>query len=149
MDKRFCTPSAVIVLLLKNVDGKRKILLQRRQNTGFADGMWDLSCSGHVERGESMKDTCVRECREELGVIIDKNDLSFLTFIHKKDGEIVYYNAYFCCNNFIHEPTICESNKCSEISWFDINELPNDLIEDRKVAVKSIFTDEKYIEFGW
>ena len=52
--EKFKVPVAVVVLIARNVGGKEQILLQRRQNTGFGDGMWDFACSGHVEDGESL-----------------------------------------------------------------------------------------------
>ena len=38
MDKHYRTLSSVMLLLLREVEGNRQILLQKRQNTGFADG---------------------------------------------------------------------------------------------------------------
>ena len=70
MKERFLTPSAAIVMLLKDDGGATKVLLQRRQNTGFMDGKWDLSCSGHVEHGESISEAAAREAKEELGVTV-------------------------------------------------------------------------------
>lgn len=151
MKERFCVPYASIVMLLKNEDGKIKILLQRRQNTGFADGFWDLSCSGHVERGESMSQAAVREAKEELGVKIPVDKLKFFTFVHKREKEwdLTYCNAYFVCAEFVGEPKICEPEKCSELKWFDLDKLPEDLINDRKCAVKAYLDGVHYIEYGW
>ena len=53
--KRFKTIAAALILLSRrNVKGSMEYLLQKRQNTGFADGMWDFSASGHVEKDEPM-----------------------------------------------------------------------------------------------
>jgi 8-oxo-dGTP pyrophosphatase MutT (NUDIX family) len=151
MKERFLTPSAIILMLIKNEDGREKVLLQRRQNTGFADGMWDLSCSGHVEHGESMADAAVREAKEELGIIINKSDLRFVTLIHKyeRERDLTYYNGYFVCENYLNVPAICEPQKCSELKWFDISSLPCDLIPDRKLALQALKTPAPYIEVGW
>ncbi|MDE6850202.1 MAG: NUDIX domain-containing protein [Clostridia bacterium] len=151
MKKRFCVPSAAIVMLLKNEGGKTKVLLQRRRNTGFMDGFWDLSCSGHVEHGESMSEAAVREAGEELGISIQPDKVKFFTFVHKreKDIDLTYYYAYFVCTEFNGEPHIAEPEKCSELKWFALDNLPYDLINDRKVAVQAYFNGVHYIEFGW
>lgn len=151
MAERFKAPSASILMLMKQEGGKRKVLLQRRQNTGFADGLWDLSCSGHVEHGESMSQAIVREAREELGIEIDANSLSFVTFVHKRESEsdLTYYNAYFACFNYLGEPRICENEKCSELKWFDLDDLPEDIIDDRRRAVEAFKSGVHYIEYGW
>jgi 8-oxo-dGTP pyrophosphatase MutT (NUDIX family) len=151
MEGHYKTLSAIIVALVKNVNDKTYVLLQKRQNTGFADGLWDLSFSGHVEKDESMTDAAVREAKEELCVDIDKHDLNFFTLIHKrdKDSDLVYYNGYFYCRNFVGTPQIGEPTKCSAIQWFDIDNLPKDLIDDRKEALKAFTNGTHYIEYGW
>jgi 8-oxo-dGTP pyrophosphatase MutT (NUDIX family) len=151
MKKHYETPSAIILMLLKVTDGKKMILLQKRKNTGFADGLWDLSCSGHVEYGESMTATVIREAREELGVDINRPDVKFVTMIHKRDEEcdVTYYNGYFVCANYKGEPHICEPDKCSDLKWFDLDKLPTDMITDRKEAIQAYFANIPYIEFGW
>lgn len=67
MDKHYRTLSSVMLLLLREVEGNRQILLQKRQNTGFADGKWECGATGHVEAGESMRLALAREAKEELG----------------------------------------------------------------------------------
>lgn len=149
MKQRFTAPAGVVLMLTKIVGGRRKILLQRRKNTGFADGLWDLSSSGHVEKDESMKQAAARECLEEIGVKIKTDDLKFVCFIHKKDGDVIYYYCYFICDKFTGEPEIMEKNKCSELIWVDMENLPEDTVADRKIAVAAYFGGTHYIEYGW
>ena len=49
MRERYKTASAVMLLLLRERNGRQEILLQKRRNTGYADGMWDCGAAGHVE----------------------------------------------------------------------------------------------------
>lgn len=49
MKERFLTRSVVILMLIRDTKDGEEILLQKRQNTGYADGYYDLSASGHVE----------------------------------------------------------------------------------------------------
>ena len=151
MAEHFKVPSAVVVMLLREVDGKTQVLLQRRQNTGFMDGLWDLSYAGHVEHGESMTAAAVREAAEELGIKISPENLKFFTLIHKteKEWDLIFINAYFVCEEFLGEPHIAEPEKCLELKWFDLDGLPDDLINDRKCAVKAYFDGTRYIEYGW
>ena len=57
MKERFKTPSAVFLLLMRNNNGIEEILMQKRKNTGYCDGYYDLCVGGHVESFESMKQT--------------------------------------------------------------------------------------------
>lgn len=145
------TPSAIILILMRESEGVKQILLQRRRNTGFADGLWDFSCAGKVEDGETMTKAAVREAKEEMGIDVNAENLRFAVFVHKCDKpfNLVYNNVYFVCEKFIGEPEICESEKCSELKWFEVGNLPDDLITDRKEAVKAYLNGVHYIEFGW
>lgn len=145
------SPAAIILLLMRRNNGKEQVLLQRRKNTGFADGKWDFSCAGKVEDGETMRQTALREAKEELGVEISIGELQFAALVHKRDraANLVYYNAYFICQKFCNEPTIAEPEKCSKLQWFDVDGLPDNLIDDRKHAFKAYLNGERYIEYGW
>ena len=59
-------PTGVHVLLERGGE----VLLMRRAGTGFFDGLYSLP-GGHVEEGESLRATAVREMREELGIELD------------------------------------------------------------------------------
>ncbi len=140
---------AVVVMLSRKQNGVRQMLLQRRRNTGFGDGMWDFACAGHVERGERMTEACARECREELGIKAAPENFNFFTLIYKKDGNSVYCNPYFFLTKYEGEPKIKEPFKCSELKWFDIDALPDDLLDDRKRAFEAFKKGEPFLEYGW
>ncbi len=148
MDK-FRAPVAVIVLITRMRGGRREVLLQRRQNTGFGDGMWDFSCSGHVEDGESMTRACARECSEELSIAAEAENFSFFTIIYKRDGKISYVNPYFHLTKYAGEPRINEPDKCSALEWFDESALPEDLLPDRREAYRAFLNGKPFIEYGW
>jgi 8-oxo-dGTP pyrophosphatase MutT (NUDIX family) len=52
--------------------------------------MWDISCAGHLCAGDTPLDAAVRECYEELGIIVNPSDLTFLFTVfqsyHSPDG---------------------------------------------------------------
>lgn len=139
------TPSAVFAVFIEN----NQVLLQKRQNTGYADGMYDFAASGHVEENESMISALIREIKEELGVNVRKENVEFGTFIHKKDQSVIYYNAYFLVNGDNYDFKINEPEKCSELKWFYILDLPKELIEDRRIALENIMHKILYSEIGW
>ena len=51
-----------------------KVLLMRRYNTGWNDGMYALM-GGHVEDSENIFDAAIREAKEELDVQIELQEL--------------------------------------------------------------------------
>lgn len=144
---RYRTLSAVFVMIIKD----HKILLQKRKNTGYSDGKYDLAASGHVEQKESLKEAVIRESFEEIGIEVDKENIEFVTLIHKNDAvyNTVYYNVYFITHTFQGIPFVKEPNKCSELKWFDLENLPANLIHDRKIAINQFLNEEYYDEVGW
>lgn len=149
MAERFKSKSAVMLMVFRN--NKREVLLQKRQNTGYMDNYWDFSATGHVEENESMKQAAKREALEEIGITIDISDITFATIAHKysENSGIIYYNGYFCTEIYTGTPVIKEENKCSELKWFDINNLPDNLIPDRIIALKEYQERNPYHEIGW
>ena len=145
--KRYKTISVVMVYLIKD----SKVLLQRRQNTGFSDGMWDSSASGHVEEGETMKEAAIRELSEEVGVTA--NDLAFMGLVHHlgEDDGLPRYLGAFRVTKHNGKPHICEPKKCSDLKWFNINNLPDNIIESRRLILESLRSgsSELYFECGW
>lgn len=144
---RYRTLSAIFLIIVKD----NKVLLQKRENTGYEDGKYDVAVSGHVEEKESLKEAVIRESFEEIGIKMDKQNIEFVTLIHKKDTDYhnVYMNVYFTVHSFEGDPFIKEPNKCSELKWVDLNELPSNLIKERKIALNKFLTGEVYDEVGW
>ena len=75
---RHLTRSAVFLFFKKG----KKVLLQKRMNTGFMDGYYDATVSGHIEANESITQAALRETREEIGLEIPSRALSFYTTLH-------------------------------------------------------------------
>ena len=150
MEEKFRTKSAVMVMLIrKNNKGEEEILLQKRQNTGYKDGYWDFSASGHVEKNESMKQAVVREAKEELNVDIELKNVHFITMIHKYSDDDIYYNGFFKVTNWNNNPIVNEPEKCSEIKWFKLDSIPEKTIEDRIDAINNYKKNIPYSEIGW
>jgi 8-oxo-dGTP pyrophosphatase MutT (NUDIX family) len=125
-----------------------EILLHRRKNTGYQDGKWDMAASGHVDEGETAKMAVVRECAEELGIEMKIADLSFVHLSHRvsNSGGKTYYDIYFAVENYDGIPKIMEPNKCSELRWFNINDLPNEMIDIRKAVLDDYRNNIQYSE---
>ena len=60
---------------LVNSNKKTVIFQQRSIKKSVANGLFDVSASGHVELGSDTIKTAIRETYEELGIIIDPLDL--------------------------------------------------------------------------
>ncbi|WP_346878863.1 MULTISPECIES: NUDIX hydrolase [unclassified Clostridium] len=148
MGKHFKSFSAIFPIILQAKDDTIQILLHRRKNTGYQDGKWDIAASGHVDEGETAKMAVVRECAEELGIDVKIKDLSFVHLSHRvsNTGGRTYYDIYFVVNKYHGIPKVIEPDKCSELRWFKIDDLPNEIIDIRKIALDNYKNDIQYSE---
>jgi len=146
-NERFKAFSAVGLMLMRENNGKEEILLQKRQNTGYADGCYDFSATGHVEAFESMTKALIREAKEEIDIDIKAEEIEFVCLIHRI-SEDVYYNGYFKVTKWEGKPRINEPEKNEEIKWFAIDDMPENLVPDRKLAMENYKKGIKYNEFG-
>ena len=146
MSEPFKTYSAVFPLILNTDEQGTKILLHRRQNTGYQDGRWDIAGSGHVDEGETAKAAVIRECREEIGIEVEYHDVTFVHLSHRLSPDRIYYDIYFVIDRYAGTPTIMEPEKCSDLSWLDIDNLPGDIIDCRKTVIREFRNKSYYSE---
>ncbi len=61
------------------IRGGGRILVQKRASTKKKHpNKWDMPSAGHVNAGESILQGCVRETKEELGLVTKESDYIFL-----------------------------------------------------------------------
>lgn len=146
MTNRYKSLSAIFPIIIKHENGREQILLHRRQNTGYEDGMWDMAGSGHVDEGETAKEATIRECKEEIGISIEIENLSFAHLSHRILYDRSYYDIYFIVNSYSGNPTIMEPEKSSELEWFPMDKLPTDIIEYRRQDIAHYLSNVHYSE---
>ena len=126
---------ASIYLIIKNNEGK--ILLQRRQGTKLWPGFLALP-AGHVDEGENVYDAAIREAREELSITITKQDIIDSFVVNRRNKSLSpYFDVYFEISSYKGKIKINEPEKCSELKWVDINNLPNDMIDFEIDAIRN------------
>lgn len=136
MKHRYESKVAVFLVLTRIVNGKKEVLLQRRCNTGYMDGKYDMACSGHLEAGESLAMAVIREANEEIDIHINPNDLELVSIIHPYQED--YINIFFCTQKYKGTPKIMEKEKCDDLNWFEINNLPDNTIERIKIVLENM-----------
>ena len=142
--ERFLIRSAVYLILLR----KNKILLSRRFRTGWMDGNYSL-VAGHIDGNEPISTAMIREAKEEADVVIKKEDLLPATVIHRYYPNQEYVDFFFVAKKWEGEPKIMEADKCDDMSWFDLNKLPENLLPYIKEAVENYKKGVAFFESGW
>lgn len=134
-------PVTALIMLIKN----GKILLLRRQNTGYEDGKYSLP-GGHVEKAEEIKEAAIREAKEEIGINIDYKDLSVVHVLNRKVKDNAYVDFVLKASKWNGNIEIKEKDLCDELVWADISNLPDNTIP----FVKNVIENKSfYISYGW
>ncbi|MEK9173998.1 MAG: NUDIX domain-containing protein [Patescibacteria group bacterium] len=127
----------------------KKVLLQRRFQTGWMDGFYSLP-AGHTEPDEPFSETLKREIREEVGITLTEEATHIAHISHRyaaPDYQIV--DAFFVCKQWQGEPTICEKDKADELLWCDTTALPENTVPYIKTALQYIQEGTLYSEYSW
>jgi len=126
---------------------EHKILLLRRFNTGYGDGQYSVP-AGHLDGGETVLAAAAREAEEEIGVRFEASDIQFSTVMHRiEDDERVDFFLHI--RSWDGEPVNAEPDKCDELLWVDVNDLPENTIPYVRRAIQNHRTGIKFDEFGW
>lgn len=136
MAARFQVIPAAYVLCLRSGQDGTEVLLQFRQNTGYRDDHWACAAAGHIESGESARQTAVREAREELGIRIAPEDLVPLTAMHRThgNGRAIDERAdfFFSCYTWGGSPRVMETAKAADLGWYPLQSLPEPVVPHEK-----------------
>jgi len=140
---RFCLiPEAHLLLLRDN-----RVLLLRRQNTGYEDGNYSV-IAGHIEKSETARQGMAREALEEAGLRIDPQDLILCHVMHRR-AEDDRVGFFFKARAWSGEPRNLEPEKCSDLSWFDLDALPANVVPYIRRAIEETLRGTMYSEHGW
>lgn len=124
-----------------------KVLLLRRQGSGWQDGSYSL-IAGHVDAGESATTALMREAIEEAGVSIDPSRTHLVHVMHRRD-EVDYVDLYFEAHGWDGEPSLMEPSKADDLRWFEIGDIPPNTVPSVRQALESIERRLSYSEDGW
>lgn len=142
--ERFKLVVAVHLILVEN----NKILLLRRYNTGYEDGNYSV-VAGHIDGNESVVKAMQREALEEAGIEIREEDLKIVHVMHRnsKDRESIDY--FLECKKYSGKIRIMEKDKCDELSFCNIDNLPNNVIPYVRKAIEEYRNNKQFSIYGW
>ena len=141
------------------VDNDNKILLQKRKGSKLWPEYYALP-AGHIDEGENQYDALVREAKEELDIEINPKDIINSYVVLRRnyfeiDGKKLepYIDYYFEISKYKGIPKIVELNKCEELIWSNIDDLPKPFINyegeflaDRSITTYDCKTDGAYVK---
>ena len=142
--ERFKYIGSAYLLLVKD----NQILLLRRKNTGYMDDMYGLP-AGHLEGNETAREGGAREFREEIGIETSPNDLEVVHVMHRKTEFDERIDFFMTTKNYTGEVKNMEPEKCDDLTYFPISDLPDNIIPFTKEAILNFQKGKFYSEYGW
>lgn len=109
-------PVAKVIIINNN----NEILLQKRSILKRnKPGKWG-TCGGKVDMGETTIEAGVRETFEEIGILLNKEDLKFLKAYRSRKA---YFTAYYVRKNIDINKCKIQKEELDEVKYFKIEEL--------------------------
>src|SRR4030042_4404107 len=146
---RFKIIPASYLILIEN----GKILLSRRFNTGFQDRKYTM-ISGHLEGNENFRQCMKREAKEESNLDLNEDDMEIIHVMNRRE----MYNpielrervdVFIKAGRWQGEIRNMEPERCDDLSWFPLDNLPENTIPYIRHAIECIRKNIFYSEFGW
>ena len=147
--KRFKLKVGVFLLLIV----ENQVLLLRRYQTGIDDGLYVVPMGGHD--GEiSLSSTLIREAKEECNIDIAFEDLKVCHVMHRlrfmPEGlSFEQIDVFFKADQYKGVLQNNEPDKCDHLSFFPLDSLPSNMINEIKQALECIQHGIFYSEFGF
>ena len=142
--ERFKTVVAVHLILIEN----NQILLLRRYNTGYEDGNYSV-VAGHIDGNESVLRAMQREAFEEAGIHIEEKDLRIVHVMHRKAKDRESIDYFLTCKNYTGEIQIMEKDKCDELAFYPLDDLPSNLIPYVRQGIEYYQNEVPFSVYGW
>ena len=131
------------------INEKGELLLEKRSKTKKQSPEKWAICAGHIEAGDIPEKAILREIKEEIGIDLKIEDLTFLD-VFKRDKKFdngqhnntfIYIYVYRTTNKV--EDYIVQEEELSEVKYFAKDKIENALEEKNEDYA---FYDEPYIK---
>lgn len=125
-----------------------QVLLLRRKDASFGNGLYHLS-GGKVEQGETARQAIRREVQEELGIDISEKSFELVHTFHRKGTETEFIALVFQADISGLNPVNSEPHKHDDLQFFNVEQLPENMIPAHRQAIECIQQGVNYSEHGW
>ncbi len=98
-----------------------EMLIQHRQSfKSNWSGLWDLTCGGHAQSGESSREAIRRELKEELGISYDFTDVRPYFTMNWQCG---FDDFYLLQKDLDIDSLKLQYEEVQEVKWADLDEI--------------------------
>jgi len=126
--------------------GDKLLLLKRKSD-------WDMNWRRwvpwwHINKWENSTTSAIRELEEEVGISIKKEELItpvlLRNYSQKQNSQFIW--QYFVCKSRHWDPINNEPHKCSKIAWFNLWQLPKEVLPSLEIVQEILQEWKNYYE---
>lgn len=120
------------VWLARKRNGRIEILLQKRSaNKDSHPGCYDISSAGHIPAGNGFKDSAIRELKEELGIVAEKDELVYCgdrsvprssVFHGKQFHDNQFSRVFLLWRDTDEKEFTLQEEELESVKWIDFSE---------------------------
>lgn len=125
-----------------------EVLLLRRLHANFGDGLYSF-VGGKAMQGEPALQAIHREVLEEVALDIPITAFELVHTLHRKGTENEVMLLCFKTDISGLEPRNNEPDKCDDMRFFKIRELPENMIPAHRQIIELVEQGIRYSEHGW
>lgn len=120
------------------INDKNQVLLIK--NNKFSRNHWECP-GGKIEVGETIKDTILREVKEETNIRIKiLNNISIVEYYNEEDK--TYWICLGYAAKYLFGQLKTSVSSILDIRWFDVDKLPKEINATNKQVIKKYFNLE-------
>lgn len=137
LSSKYQRPLIGAYLILLNNKGE---VLLSKSNSGQLKGFYSL-VAGHTEIGENVFEAIIREAKEEANISLLKKNLEVVSVVHRpnasyKRGHQDIIDFFIKTKIYKGELKNNEPEKCSELAFYPLNKLPQNLLPHVKKVIE-------------
>jgi 8-oxo-dGTP diphosphatase len=122
----------------QNMTSKGQVLLGKRKNA-YRSGFYGLP-GGRIDHDEKAIDASQRELLEETGLKAKKT--RYVGVVKEWQDSYNFIHFIYECSKWEGNVELMEPEKCESWEWFDLDELPKDVLPGHLQAIKLFENDE-------
>lgn len=146
------------IWILRKIDQHIEVLIQKRSAQKDSYPLYyDISSAGHVLAGTSYEECAIRELYEELGIVVQENQLHFIGMISSDTKNIFHHKLFHNVQVsrvyvlWYDGDFILQKEEISEVKWVEFYKCMDD-VENNKflncIKMSQLKMIEKYLEEG-
>ena len=137
--KKELEPGKYFMIILLFIHDEKKFLIQKTSVNRESEY---ATTGGHVTFGDDVLTTVIKEAKEELGLVLNENEIEEIeTITHK----LAHVGIYYCNKKIDIDKLKIQEEEVDSLYWMSVDEI-NELIKEDKFRKSNIIPFQKVLE---